>query len=82
MSRDTVTEAEAGARRHLQRRLLEQLDRTFTTEGREGVLRVMADVLARLDSDALRGYAYERGIRSEDELEGDEASRGQSGAKA
>ena len=82
MSRDTITEAEAGSRRHLQRRLLEQLDRTFTTEDREGALRLMADVLARLDSDALRACAYERGIRSEDEFEGDEGSQGQQAATA
>ena len=82
MSRDTITQAEAGARRHLQRRLLEQLDRTFTTEGREEALRLVADLLDLLDTDALRAVAYERGIRSEDEFEAAEGSHGPSGAKA
>ena len=63
-----TTEAVAASRQHLLRRLLEQLERTFTTEGHEAALRV-TDLLERLDDDALRAYAYQHGIRSEDELE-------------
>jgi hypothetical protein len=64
-----TTEAVAASRQHLLRRLLEQLERTFTTEGHEAALRVVTDLLERLDDDALRAYAYQHGIRSEDELE-------------
>jgi methylphosphotriester-DNA--protein-cysteine methyltransferase len=69
MKRTTTTEALAASRQHFLRRLLEQLDRTFTTEGQETALRVVTDLLERLDDDALRAYAYQHGIRSEDEFE-------------
>jgi hypothetical protein len=64
-------ETEAASRRHLERRLLEQLERTFTTEGSPAGLRMVAHLLERLDDDALRVYAYEHGVRTEDELEGE-----------
>lgn len=63
------TEALAISRQHLLRRLLEQLERTFTTEGQETALRVVTDLLERLDDEALRAYAYEHGVRSEDDFE-------------
>jgi hypothetical protein len=63
-------ETEAAPRRHMERRLLEQLERTFTTEGSPAGLRMVAELLERLDDDALRGYAYQHGVRTEDELEG------------
>jgi hypothetical protein len=64
-----MTEGLAISRQHLLRRLLEQLDRTFTTEGQGTALRVVTDLLETLDDDALRAYAYQHGIRSEDEFE-------------
>jgi len=69
MKRIPPTEALAASRQHLLRRLLEQLERTFTTEGQETALGVVTDLLERLDDDALRAYAYQHGIRSEDEFE-------------
>lgn len=65
----STTEGLAISRQHLLRRLLEQLDRTFTTEGHASALRVVTDLLEGLDDEALRAYAYQHGIRSEDELE-------------
>ena len=64
-----TTESLAVSRQHLLRRLLEQLDRTFTTEGQQRALQVVTDLLERLDDDALRAYAYQHGIRSEDDFE-------------
>ncbi len=64
-----TTEARAASRQHPLRRLLEQLDRTFTTEGHETALGVVTELLERLDDDTLRAYAYRHGIRSEDEFE-------------
>jgi hypothetical protein len=64
-----TTEALAASRQHLLRRLLEQVDRTFTTEGHETALGVVTELLERLDDDALRAYAYQHGVRSEDEFE-------------
>lgn len=64
-----MTEALAISRQHLLRRLVEQLDRTFTTEGQASALQVVTDLLERLDDDELRAYAYQHGIRSEDEFE-------------
>jgi hypothetical protein len=64
-----TTEALAASRQHLLRRLLEQVERTFTTEGHEAALGVVTELLERLDDDALRAYAYQHGVRSEDEFE-------------
>jgi hypothetical protein len=69
MKRTPTSETLAASRQHLLRRLLEQLERTFTTEGQESALAVVTDLLERLDDDALRAYAYQHGIRSEDEFE-------------
>jgi hypothetical protein len=69
MKQSSTPEGLATSRRHLLRRLLEQLERTFTTEGQETALRVVTDLLEHLDDDALRAYAYQHGIRSEDEFE-------------
>jgi hypothetical protein len=62
-------EARTAPRQHLLRLLLEQFERTFSTEGHASALAVVTDLLERLDDGALRSYAYEHGIRSEDELE-------------
>lgn len=64
-----TTESLAVPRQHLLGRLLEQLDRTFTTEGQQRAIQVVTDLLERLDDDALRAYAYQHGIRSEDDFE-------------
>jgi len=69
MKRPTTAESRAASRQHLLRLLVEQVERTFTTEGHEGALRIVTDLLERLDENALRAYAYQQGIRSEDEFE-------------
>jgi len=53
----------------LLRLLIEQLERTFTVEGQSRALRVITELLERLDDETLRAYAYQHGIRSEDEFE-------------
>lgn len=73
MKQSPAIEALAASRQHLCRRLVEQLERTFTTEGHESALRVVTELLERLDDDALRAYAYQHGIRTEAELEEEEA---------
>jgi hypothetical protein len=69
MKRPTTAETQAASRQHLLRLLVEQVERTFTTEGHVGALQIVTDLLERLDDDALRAYAYQQGIRSEDEFE-------------
>jgi hypothetical protein len=76
MTHDTIPPGRAASRQHLQRLLLEQFERTFTTEGHEPALHSVNDLLTRLDDDALRSYAYSRGIRSEDEFEGEPGASG------
>ena len=76
MKRTTTTEAQAVTRQHLLRRLLEQLERTFTMEGHASALQVVTDLLERLDDDALRAYAYRHGVRSEDEFEAEAGPHG------
>lgn len=63
------TEAAVIAREHLVRVLLEQLERTFTTEGTAGGLRFVEQLLLHLDESALREYAYQHGIMTEFDLE-------------
>jgi hypothetical protein len=75
MKHDTP-EASTASRQHLLRRLLEQLERTFSTEGYPAALRMVTELLERLDDDALRGYAYQEGIRTEDELESEAETGG------
>ena len=74
--RPDTSEARAASRQHLLRLLLEQFERTFTTEGQASALGVVTDLLERLDDDALRAYAYEHGIRGEDELESEGGAEG------
>jgi hypothetical protein len=69
MKHASTPEGLATSRQHLFRRLLEQLERTFTTEGQETALLFVADLLEHLDDDAMRAFAYQHGIRSEDEFE-------------
>jgi len=62
-------EASAIDREHLTRLLLEQMEQTYDTEGRAGVTRAVAELLARLGDTALRDHAYALGLTSELELE-------------
>jgi hypothetical protein len=57
------------AKEHLVRLLLEQLDRTFSTDGQEAGLRSVGDLLRRLDATELREYAYRHGLITEYDLE-------------
>jgi hypothetical protein len=61
-------------REHLSRLLLEQMERTYGTEGQSGMTRMVTDLLRRLDDSALRDYAYSLGLTSELELEPEDAS--------
>lgn len=76
MKHETIPSGRAASRQHLQRLLLEQFERTFTTEGHGEALHHISDLLTRLDDEALRSYAYRRGIRSEDEFEREPGANG------
>ncbi len=64
-----AAESAAIGREHLTRLLLEQMERTYGTEGQPGMTRMIAELLSRLDDSALREYAYSLGLTSELELE-------------
>jgi hypothetical protein len=64
-----AAEGSAIDREHLTRLLLEQMERTYDTEGRAGVTRAVAELLTRLGDSALRDHAYALGLTSELELE-------------
>jgi hypothetical protein len=71
-----ATESARIGRQHLTRLLLEQIERTYGTEGQPGMFRIVTDLLDLLDDAALRSYAYSRGLTSEHELEpADETGR-------
>jgi hypothetical protein len=69
-----AAESAAIGREHLTRLLLEQMERTYGTEGQPGMTRMIAELLSRLDDSALREYAYSLGLTSELELEPEDAS--------
>lgn len=69
-----AAESAAIGREHLTRLLLEQMERTYGTEGQPGMTRMIAELLSRLDDSALREYAYSLGLTSELELEPEGAS--------
>jgi hypothetical protein len=69
MRRTKADEAATIDRQHLTRVLLEQIERTYDTEGRGGVIRIMEELLGHLDDPALREYAYAKGLTSEHDLE-------------
>ena len=69
-----AAESAAIGREHLTRLLLEQMERTYGTEGQPGMTRMIAELLSRLDDPALREYAYSLGLTSELELEPEDAS--------
>lgn len=68
-------EASGVLREHLVRVLSEQIERTFSTEGQEAGLRLVAEMFRRLDDRALRELAYQHGLTTEFDLEPDETDR-------
>jgi hypothetical protein len=69
MRRTKAVESAAIGREHLTRLLLEQMERTYGTEGQPGMTRMIGELLSRLNDSALRDYAYSLGLTSELELE-------------
>jgi hypothetical protein len=69
-----ASESAAIGREHLTRLLLEQMERTYGTEGQPGLTRMVTELLRRLNDSALREYAYSLGLTSELELEPDDAN--------
>lgn len=61
-------EAEFISREHLVRLLVEQIERTFSADGRHHALQKIAEMLHGLDEPTLRGLVYQQGLQSEDEL--------------
>ncbi|HEU5048811.1 MAG TPA: hypothetical protein VFU00_00740 [Gemmatimonadales bacterium] len=76
MRQPRSAEAALIEREHLTRILLEQMERTFSTEGARSAVQVMERLLLHLDENALREFAYQSGITAEDELEPDVEERG------
>jgi hypothetical protein len=68
MTETKQTESDIG-REDLVRLLAEQIERTFNTEGQSQGLRLVEEMLLRLDSTALRELAYRRGLTTESESE-------------
>jgi hypothetical protein len=63
-----ATEAETIAHEHLVHLLLEQIERTFETGGRDEGLRQVGAMLRQLDASALRALVYGQGLQDESEL--------------
>jgi hypothetical protein len=62
------SEADFVSRDHLIRLLVQQIERTFATDGRDQALHEVADMLRGLDEAALRAMVYRQGLQTEDEL--------------
>ena len=62
------SEADFISHEHLVRLLVEQIERTFATDGRDHALQKIADMLRGLDEAALHALVYRQGLQSEDEL--------------
>jgi hypothetical protein len=62
---------------YLIRLLAEHYERTFATEGPEAGNRLLVDLLGRLDEQALRELAYQRGLMTEADLEPEETASGE-----
>ena len=62
------SEADFISRDHLVRLLVQQIERTFATDGRDQALQDVADMLRELDEAALRALVHRQGLQSEDEL--------------
>ena len=68
MTTTKQTESDIG-RDDLVRLLADQIERTFNTEGQSQGLRLVEEMLLRLDNTALRELAYRRGVTTESEGE-------------
>jgi hypothetical protein len=69
MRRSKSAESAGIDREHLTRVLLEQMERAYGAEGTAGLSRMLGELLRRLDDRALRDYALNLGMTSEQELE-------------
>ena len=63
-----ASEADIISREHLVRLLLEQIERTFATDGKAQALQQIAAIFRSLDEGALRALVYAQGIQDEEEL--------------
>jgi len=61
-------EADLVSRQHLVRLLLEQVERTFSTEGSQQALLELGNLLRRLDESTLRALVQRQGAADEDEM--------------
>ena len=68
MTTTKQTETDIG-REDLVRLLADQIERTFNSEGQSQGLRLVEEMLLRLDDTALRELAYKRGLTTESESE-------------
>jgi hypothetical protein len=71
MTKTKQTEAALG-HEDLVRLLADQIERTFNTEGQSSGLRLVEDMLVRLDQSALRELAYRQGLPTEAATEPEE----------
>ena len=62
------SEADFVSREHLVRLLVEQIERTFATDGPDQALQQVGAMLRSLDEAALRALVYWQGLQNEDEL--------------
>lgn len=61
-------EADWVSREHLVRLLIEQVERTFSTEGSNRALNDLGNLLRRLDEPTLRALVQWQGLANEDEM--------------
>lgn len=61
-------EADLVSREHLVRLLIEQVERTFSTEGSNKALHELGNLLRRLDESTLRALVQWQGAADEDEM--------------
>ena len=61
-------EADLVSREHLVRLLIEQVERTFSTEGSNKALHELGNLLRRLDEATLRALVQWQGAADEDEM--------------
>jgi hypothetical protein len=77
-----ASEADIISREHLVRLLMQQIERTFATNGRDHALQRIAAMLRTLDETALRALVYQQGLQDEDELTEPEEDAGTTGEVA
>ena len=63
-----AVEADLVSREHLVRLLIEQIERTFSTEGSRKALHELSNLLRRLDESTLRALLQWQGAADEDEM--------------